>query len=303
MANKGLWMIIFALVVTNCLSLGFLYKEKGNQVEMPASVETASTIAAEVVATVGDENITQQEWLHELEQLYGKETLKEIINRKVIYQLADKYNVSISDEVIDQEMTMIRAMYNSMDHEQLMDETEWRTQLEYTLLLEEILTKDVTITEDLIQDFYEENQTLYEIPDSYHLSHIIVETKEEANEVIKELENGSDFSVLAMERSIDEFSSNQGGDLGFITKESGYLPNEYVDALSSLKENQWYQPIKVNEGYAILYLHETVVGKNYSFEEVKDHIRRQLALGQMEGKVTAEQFWDEIEVNWFYESK
>jgi foldase protein PrsA len=274
----------------------------GSQVktQSPAAVETAS-ITDEVVATVGEKNISQQDWLHQLERLYGKETLKEIINREVIYQLADKYNITVSEEVIEQELTMIKAMYNSIDHEKIADQEELRNQIKYNILLEEMLTRDVTIPEEHIQNFYDENQALYLIPTTYHLSHITVKTMEDAEMVVKELESGSDFSVLAMEKSTDEFSSNQGGDLGFVTTESGYIPEEYEPTLPSLKVNNWEGPIQVGEEFAVIYLHEVIKGKEYSFVDVKEHIRRQLALGQIEGKVTAEQFWNEVNVDWFYE--
>nr|WP_239454001.1 peptidyl-prolyl cis-trans isomerase [Bacillus suaedaesalsae] len=164
-----------------------------------------------------------------------------------------------------------------------------------------MLTKDVTILDGDIQKFFKENESLYKIPTTYHLSHITVKTKEEADQVVEELKNGSDFAVLAMEKSTDEFSSNQGGDLGYLSKESGFLPERYMDLLSSLKPASFEGPIQVGDEYAIVYLHEVIEGKEYSYEDVKDHIRRQLALGQIEGRVTAEQFWNEIDVEWFYE--
>nr|WP_272495874.1 peptidyl-prolyl cis-trans isomerase [Bacillus pinisoli] len=166
-----------------------------------------------------------------------------------------------------------------------------------------MLTKDVTIPEEDVERFYEENQSLYDIPTTYHLSHIKVDTEEEAKTVIDELDNGSDFAVLAMERSTDEFTSNQGGDLGYVTKDSGYIPSEYEDLLSNLKKEAWAGPIKIGNEFAILYLHDVEEGKEYSFDDVKDHIRRQLALGQIEGKVTAEQYWTEVEVDWFYDNQ
>ena len=65
--------------------------------------------------------------------------------------------------------------------------------------------------------YYEKNKELFNIPTAYHLSHIIVKTSEEAEKAIKELSQGSSFSALAMERSIEEFSANEGGDIGYIS--------------------------------------------------------------------------------------
>jgi len=41
-------------------------------------------------------------------------------------------------------------------------------------------------------------------------------------------------------------------------------------------------------------------GQTFSFEDVKDQIRRQIALEQMEGSVTVDPLWEEMGVTWFY---
>lgn len=298
--NKGVWAVVFILVATNCLTLGLWFTGKHEMTAIPEIVETATSTTDEVVATVGNQTITHQDWLNQLEKSYGEETLKEIINREVIYQLADKYSIQISDEDVEQELIMIKAMYNSDDNEKISNQEEWKEQIKYNLLLEKVLTRDVTIPEENIKSFYLENQNLYQIPKSFHLSHIRVKTKGEADTVLKELEAGSDFGALAMEKSIDEFTASQGGDIGYVTKESGYLPKEYEEVLSMLKVDKAQGPIQVGEEYAVLYLYDVVEGKEFTYEDIKEHIQRQLALGQIEGQVTAEDFWAEIGVNWFY---
>src|SRR5690606_1952784 len=122
---------------------------------------------------------------------------------------------------------------------------------------------------------------------SYHISKIIVKTKEEAEQTFKELEQGSSFAVLAMERSIDEFTANLGGDAGYVNDNNERYSDEFMDAIKKLKQGKWSKPIKLEDGYAIVMLHEYVEGKEYAFKEVKDQLRRQIALEQMETPVSA----------------
>jgi foldase protein PrsA len=117
---------------------------------------------------------------------------------------------------------------------------------------------------------------------------------------VKELKEGSSFAAMAMERSIDEFSANQGGDIGFINEEDELVAPEVVEVAKSLKPEEWTGPVKVENGFAIIYLHEKLEGKKYAFEEVKNQIRRQIALEQMDIPVSARAFWNEAEVSWFY---
>lgn len=258
-----------------------------------------SSDSKEVVATVGKDTITRQQWLGEMEERYGRDILSEMIDHKAISLLAEKYNISITEKAVERELLLVKTMYGSSASENL-DEDKWREQIRYSLLLDELLTKDVVVKEKELKEFYEQNSILYKIPTSYHLSHIIVKTEEEAKKTIKELEQGSNFATLAMERSIDEFSANQGGDIGYISEETDQHSQEYLSAVQKLKENEWTGPIATEDGFAIVMLHDQIEGRTFSYKDVKDSIRRQIALEQMDVTATARDFWEEVKVDWFY---
>ncbi|WP_316252506.1 SurA N-terminal domain-containing protein [Bacillus aquiflavi] len=208
MTRKQLWIIIGALILVNCITIVFfIAKDKFGK-------------ADETVATVGKETITRQEWLKEIEVRYGREVLEDLVNQKVIELAVDKYGIKMSDKKLEQELTMLKTIYGPYYQNQSIDEERWKEQIKYTLFLEELLTKDVKVSEKELKKYYLKKKRRFNIPPpSYHISQIIVKTKKEAEQVIKELKDGSNFSVLAMERSIDEFSANQGGDLGYVSKD------------------------------------------------------------------------------------
>lgn len=78
------------------------------------------------------------------------------------------------------------------------------------MILEKVLTKDIIIDEKELESYYEENESLYNIPTTYRAKLIVVNTKDEAESVLKELNEGSDFSVLARERSVEQVSASLG---------------------------------------------------------------------------------------------
>jgi foldase protein PrsA len=286
--KKQLWYVIAGLAMLNVITLVLLLVK-------PAFLEGNK----ESVAEIGRETISRQEWLTELEERYGEETLRDLIDQEVVKQMADDYDIKVSDKAVDRELTIYKAVYSSAGNGPK-TEDKWKQQIKYSLLLEELLTKDVKVSEEDMKAYYEQNNSLFDIPASYHLSQIVVETKKEADSAVKELKEGSSFAAMAMERSTDEFSANQGGDIGFINEEDELVAPQVVEAAKSLKPEEWTGPVKVENGYAIIYLHERLEGKKYAFEEVKNQIRRQIALEQMDIPVSARAFWNDAEVSWFY---
>lgn len=285
-------MVIAALISVNCLTIAFFLSK--------ANLAVGAIINEEAVATVGKKTILRQEWLNELEARYGKDVLKEMVDQKVIEEMAAKYRIKISTQDVDREFRMLKTTYNSFSKQNVKNEKKWKEQIRSNLLLEELLTKDVEVSNDELESYYEKNKDLFNVPAAFHLSHIVVSTQQEANQALQELAQGSNFSTLAMERSIEEFSANEGGDIGYISKEDERYPNEYIQVAKKLKTGKYSKPIKVDQGYAILKLEGKISGKKYAFEDVKEQIRRQIALEQMKTPATASTFWDDAKVDWFY---
>lgn len=287
MKKQHFLIIIACLIALNIASIAFfLYR---------------SNDSSESVASIGEEDITRQEWLNEMEARYGESVLKDLVDQKVIQQISKKYKITVSDKEVERELLFVKTssyMENQQDNEEKLKE-----QIKLNLLLEEILTKDVAISNKELKEYYEVNQKQFFIPNAYHLSQIIVKTKKEAMQTIQELEQDSSFDVLAMEKSIDEFSANQGGDIGFVSEEEERVSSEILLKVKKLSPGKWTEPIKTEEGYAIFLLKEMINEKKYEYKEVKNQIRRQLALEQMGMRLNADVFWNEAKVEWFYGNK
>jgi foldase protein PrsA len=286
--RKKLWNVIAALILLNCLTIVF-FLSKGKE-----------TINDEVVATVGKGEITRQEWLNELESRYGKDVLRDMIDQKVIKEMAAKYKIKVSEDDVEREYRILQTTYSSPTENKKTTEKKWKEHIRNSLLQEEILTRDVKVSEKEMKAYFEVNKELFTIPTAYHLSHIIVKSSDEAEKAIKELSQGSSFSALAMERSIEEFSANEGGDIGYIMDGEERYPSEYLNAAKKLKKGTWSEPINVEQGYAIVKLEGIMKGKKYSYQDVKQQIRREIALEQMKTSASTTTFWEETKVDWFY---
>lgn len=103
-----------------------------------------------------------------------------------------------------------------------------------------------------LDQFYRE-QAENELGDSAGVpcaSHILVETQDEADALIAELEDGADFAALAREHSIDPGSGAQGGDLG-CSDPTMYVP-EFRDALINATEGEVTEPVESDFGFHII---------------------------------------------------
>ena len=83
-----------------------------------------------------------------------------------------------------------------------------------------------------------------------HARHILVETEEEANQVIERLQEGEDFADLAAELSLDTASGLNGGDLGFVPAGRFVLPVD--EAVFSLPPGQISDPIESQFGWHVI---------------------------------------------------
>jgi peptidyl-prolyl cis-trans isomerase C len=89
----------------------------------------------------------------------------------------------------------------------------------------------------------------------YHASHILVPTKEKAEQIIKKLKGGAKFEDLAKTESTDNSKAN-GGDLGWFTTAKMVKP--FGDAVKGLKKGDFTaEPVQTQYGWHIIKLQDT----------------------------------------------
>src|SRR4030043_605362 len=120
-------------------------------------------------------------------------------------------------------------------------------------LLEEGLRGRGEVSEEEIQRYYKENQTLFMEPQEIKIRHIVVNTEPALKEVVKKLSQGERFEKLA-----STYNIGKGGDLGYIRR--GQLASPFAQfeevAFSLRKRGEISEVTNTPYGYHIIQLED-----------------------------------------------
>jgi len=224
------------------------------------------------VAMVNGERITRKAFLDKLESQAGAQILQEMINETLLAQEAKKAGVSITQERVDEELAKVKTNLGDQYEYVLsmygMTEDSLRMTLQQNLLAYGISTKDIVVTEDQIAADYKANPDYYLEPAQVRASHILVRTKEEAQEVLNELKKGADFVELAKAKSIDTGTAANGGDLGFFG--SGAMTEAFETAAFKLNVGQLSPIVETEYGFHVILCTDKKAEKMPTLEEAHD---------------------------------
>jgi len=141
-------------------------------------------------------------------------------------------------------------------------------------LLEEGLRGRGEVSEEEIQRYYKENQTLFMEPQEIKIRHIVVNTEPALKEVVKKLSQGESFEKLASTYNIGNFKED-GGNLGYIRR--GQLASPFAQfeeaAFSLRKRGEISEVINTPYGYHIIRLEDMRGSTLKPLNQVKERIR------------------------------
>lgn len=106
----------------------------------------------------------------------------------------------------------------------------------------------------------------------YKVSHILVSTEKQAQDIIKQLADGADFAALAKEHSKDPGTAQNGGDLGY--QRSDTYVKEFKEAIEKLEVGKISEPVKTKFGYHVIKVEDV----RDDFESWKDRIVGELQM-------------------------
>lgn len=245
------FLLASALVLTGCDQFDF-----GDD-----TTETSAPDPANVIARVNGKAITETALDAQIQALSARgqavdreQALQELITVELLAQEAEKRGLPEQPEIaaeIERRRASLLAQH---------------------LIRAELIRQDVSDEE--VRARYDEQVAASEGNREYHARHILVESKDEARNLIGQLDDGADFATLAKEHSTGP-SGEQGGNLGWFQTDQMVPP--FGKAVEALEPGQYTaDPVETQFGWHVVLLEETRTAEPPAFEDVRAQLRSQM---------------------------
>ena len=138
----------------------------------------------------------------------------------------------------------------------------------------EVKTREA-VTPEAVRKLYEETVKGMTPEEEVHARHILTEDEAVARKAYDRVKAGEDFAKVAAELSIDPGSKEDGGDLGFFTKDR--MVPQFAEAAFRLKPNEIAEPVKSQFGWHVIQVLERRQKPVPTLAEMKDRIEQYLS--------------------------
>jgi foldase protein PrsA len=193
-------------------------------------------------------------------QAFRQNALQFLVQRVQFQQKADELGVKVSEDEVDERLKRVltqffggsQKRYEQSLKKQGITAEQVRDELRATLVSEKIFEKvgtDVKVTDAEIQAYYDAHPELYQPKPSRDVRHILVPSKELADDLAGRLKAGADFATLAKKYSTDPGSKEVGGKL---TIQRGQTVPPFEKVAFALKVGEISEPVKTQFGWHVI---------------------------------------------------
>lgn len=221
-----------------------------------------------------------------------QKVLDTLIEGSLTRQEADRYNITVSDEQVDDAIERVKkskglsdeAFNAALENEGYSFEEyreNIRKQILRVLLVNHAVKSKVIITKAEVEKYYNEKKDEYAGVKKYHLRNILMEDKAQMDKIIQLLDENKDFAELAKQYSTAPNASD-GGELGLF--ELGSFPESIKDSVSKLSKGEHTDVISTARGVQIFYLQDIVMDGGKTLEQAYDEIHGLLYDQEVEQK-------------------
>ncbi len=203
-----------------------------------------------------------------------KQVLERMIRDTIQLQQAKQFGITVDDLMLNRMLEKLAGSNNmtleafreTIESEGL-NYTRFREQTRDDVVIKQlqqrIIASKISVSDQEVKQYIEQNDTLDTSRLTYHLRHILIATpeaakpddindaKQKAESVYELILQGSKFEDLAIKESSGR-NALKGGDLG--VRKANELPTLFVDAVKDLETGETSKPVRSASGYHLLQL-------------------------------------------------
>lgn len=132
------------------------------------------------------------------------------------------------------------------------------------------------VTDEAVKQAYDKFLAEYKPVEEVRARHILTESEESAKVVIDDLKKGADFTETAKAKSKDPSAKQNGGDLGYFTKDE--MVPQFAEAAFAMKPGELSAaPVKSQFGWHVIKLEDRRMSSPPSFEQAQPAVREKVA--------------------------
>ena len=224
-----------------------------------------------------------------------KEVLEQFITEKLVAAEVKRLAITLSDQDIDQYVDEIKKKNDLSDAEltealrregftQEQYRESVRAELEKSQIIRREVQEKVSITDEDVERYYQQNKKKFTTPERFHLRHILFalpqdatpqqqkEATQKALQIRAQLVAGANFSEMAKQYS--DSGARDGGDLGWMNR--GTLLPALEAAAVKLSVGEVSQPVRTDVGIHLIKLEGKEGGEPLPLADVSGKIKEEL---------------------------
>jgi peptidyl-prolyl cis-trans isomerase SurA len=223
-----------------------------------------------------------------------------MINDEMLMQRAAADKLVATDDEVNVKFTEFKKDYTEEKFQQFLKDQgvtaeDIKKEIRKSATIEKLYNKEITskisVSEGEIKDFFAKNKANYNLPESWHVLHLLVtpfpdsqitnsrnddaKTDEAARQkvmgLLKRILSGEDFSIVARDYSEDSSSAQSGGDLRLLNlQQLDAIDPRFRQAVQSLKVGETFSsPVPTKYGYHLVKLIEKEAGGQHELTDPK----------------------------------
>lgn len=284
---KILWGVIAVLLIAIVILSSVLFADVINrrQVDVKQPDQTSQNEPVKVIAKVGDKTVTDKDLEQQLLQKYGRELLNQLVDHEVVRLEGKSLGVFVEETEIQKELKRMQQGYDSeaqffesMKVQLGLTPEALKADIYDKLLQEKLVTRDIIVSDAQVEAYMQAHPEEYKTSAKLRLQQIVVSGKDQAAKVTADVAKKLDFAQIAKERSLDDATRDNGGDLGWIEEDDPFIAEPILKAARQLKVGEVSKPVELDGQLYIIKLKDRKEQPKQQKEELMERVRRDIAL-------------------------